>query len=159
MSANAIVARLFSDMQQHVLARMPIYCPTELTVNWRLRIDNDRSVNRWLTGDTMLIRFSSVKTESITMFGNIAIQLIKMIGASGAVPGGLSAEDIPDALQRLREQLQIQVAPKVEPSDVAADSYDKEREPPIALATRAGPLISLLERASTAKVPVMWEKM
>jgi hypothetical protein len=107
----------------------------------------------------MLIRFSSVKTESITMFGNVAVQLIKMLGASGGVPGGLSAEDIPAALQRLREQLQIQPAATIEASDVAPNKHEKDREQPIALSTRAGPLISLLERASAAKVPVMWEKM
>ena len=109
----------------------------------------------------MLIRFSSVKTESITMFGNIAAQLIKMLGASGAVPGGLSAEDIPAALLRLREQLQIHAAVKVQSGDAMPNKHDKDkdREPPIALVTRAGPLISLLERAAAAKVPVMWEKM
>jgi hypothetical protein len=107
----------------------------------------------------MLIRFSSVKTESITMFGNVAVQLIKMLGASGAVPGGLSAADIPVALQRLREQLQMQPAAIVEASDAVSDKNEKERDPPVALATRAGPLISLLERASAASVPVMWEKM
>src|SRR4051794_15273398 len=105
----------------------------------------------------MLIRFSSVKTESITMFGNIAVQLIKMLGASGAVPGGLRAEDGPASLLRLREQLQIQATAKMESSE-GSNKHETEREQPIALATRAGPLISLLERASAAKVPVMWEK-
>jgi hypothetical protein len=93
------------------------------------------------------------------MFGTIAIQLIKMLGASGAVPGGLLAEDIPSALQRLREQLQNQTTAKVDSSDAAPDKYDEQRELPTALPTRAGPLISVLERASAAKVPVMWEKM
>ncbi|MGE0113416.1 MAG: DUF1840 family protein [Steroidobacteraceae bacterium] len=30
-------------------------------------------------------------------------------------------------------------------------------EPPLALATRAGPLVGILERADAAKAPVMWE--
>ena len=100
----------------------------------------------------MLVRFSSIKTESITMFGDIAVQLIKMLGASGSIPGAIAAKDIPFALQNLQRQLQSQSQP------AASSDVDKEKEPPIALATRAHPLIDLLKRAATADVPVMWEK-
>ena len=102
----------------------------------------------------MLIRFSSVKTESITMFGDNAVQLIKMLGAGSAVPNAIGAEDLPAAIKRLREQLQTQTATE---KAVTIDA-DDESEPATSLATRAVPLLSLLERAAAAKVPVMWEK-
>jgi hypothetical protein len=103
----------------------------------------------------MLVRFSSIKTESITMFGDNALPLIKMLGASGAVPGAVAAEDLPAAIRRLHDQLQSHAAAD---TDAPVDK-DREREPPISLATRAVPLLSLLERASAANAPVMWEKM
>jgi hypothetical protein len=103
----------------------------------------------------MLVRFSSTATGSITLFGDSAAQLINMLGASGAIPGAISAEDIPAALKRLRQQLQAQAAtPEQRDGD---DEDNKEREPQIALATRAVPLIDLLERASAGNAPVMWE--
>ena len=42
----------------------------------------------------MLVRFKSPATETITMFGNDAVQLLKLMGATGRVPGGLSEEEI-----------------------------------------------------------------
>lgn len=99
----------------------------------------------------MLVRFKSTATESITMFGDVASQLIKMLGASGAIPSAIAAAEIPAAAERLRSQLQSHVEP-------AADDAD-DREPPIALFTRAGPLLDILKRASAANVPVMWEEV
>lgn len=109
----------------------------------------------------MLVRFSSIKTEPITMFGDVAVQLIKMLGATGAVPGALAAADIPAALSCLRQQLQIAA---VSESDVSnskqdEDDDDEKHETPVALATRAGPLIDLLERASAGNAPLMWEAL
>lgn len=108
----------------------------------------------------MLIRFSSIKTESITMFGNVALQLIGMLGASGNIPGAIGAEDIPAAVKRLRQQLQMQTsaAAIVGVSEEASNQDDEDDGPPIALATRAGPLIDILERAGAANVAVMWDK-
>ncbi len=104
----------------------------------------------------MLIRFSSVETQSITLFGDIAMKLITMMGASGTIPGAIGAEDIPAAVQRLRQQLNA--AAKTDTENMEGDQDEKDRELPVALATRAGPLIDILERAAAAKAPVMWEK-
>jgi Domain of unknown function (DUF1840) len=106
----------------------------------------------------MLVRFSSTKTESITMFGDVAVQLIGLLGASGAIPGAIGPEDIPAAVQRLRQHLKSSQAPHSERSEAGRDKGDaKNCEPPVALATRAEPLIGLLERAAAAKAPLMWE--
>jgi hypothetical protein len=109
----------------------------------------------------MLVRFSSTATGTITMFGDSATQLIKMLGASGAIPGAISADDIPAALQRLRQQLQAHAAASAtseqHDADEDKDDDEQDQQPQIALATRAIPLIDLLERASTGDAPVMWE--
>ena len=106
----------------------------------------------------MLVRFSSIKTEPLTMFGDIAVQLIRMMGASGSVPGAIAAEDIPAAIRRLRQQLQLHAAarpPSAKSDD--EDDEDDEHESPIELATRAAPLLDLLERASAGNAALMWE--
>ena len=106
----------------------------------------------------MLVRFSSIKTESIIMFGDVAVQLIKVLGASGVIPGAIRAEDIPAAVRRLRQHLQTHTAPNPEPSNAVRDEdNESDREPPVALATRAAPLIDLLERSAAGDAPVMWE--
>lgn len=104
----------------------------------------------------MLVRFSSTKTESITMFGDVAIPLIRMLGASGRIPGAISAADIPAALSALRQQLAAEPPP---PADATSDDDNADdREPPVPLRNRAIPLIALLERAAAAQVPVMWDR-
>jgi Domain of unknown function (DUF1840) len=106
----------------------------------------------------MLVRFSSLETESVLMFGDVASQLIRMLGASGAVPGAIDAESIPAAVQRLRQQLALQGAAGTSPSGkTKEDDADQVPEPPVGLGIRAQPLIDILERAAAAKVPVMWE--
>lgn len=105
----------------------------------------------------MLVRFSSVKTDSITMFGDVAVQLVRMLGGSGNIPGAMAAEDLPAAVGRLKGELARLSGGQAEPV-AAGDDDDPNRERPVALATRALPLIDLLNRAAAAKAAVMWER-
>lgn len=116
----------------------------------------------------MLVTFSSTATESITLFGDVAVTLIKMMGSSGRVPSALGADEVSAALQRLEsaiQQLRVQLhaqpaAPPAMNEDWGSDDQkddDKDREPPVDLATRAVPLIALLKRAAAAHAPVMWQ--
>jgi hypothetical protein len=50
----------------------------------------------------MLITFQSRAYPNITLFGNVALQLIRLMGHSGSVPGAILAENVPEALMRLR---------------------------------------------------------
>jgi hypothetical protein len=104
----------------------------------------------------MLVKFSSTATESITMFGDAASQLIKMMGATGNVPGALSAEDLPAAIARLKAQL-LQQANASSDEQIDEDDEDKP-QPSVSLAMRATPLIDLLQRSSDRNAPVMWER-
>jgi Domain of unknown function (DUF1840) len=115
----------------------------------------------------MLVTFRSSATESITMFGDIAVQLLRLMGATGKVPGGLDAEEVQTALRKLEqetERLRAQTnadtpARPADNEDWATDEdKDLKRERPIPVETRAVPLLSLLKRAAAAKVPVVWER-
>lgn len=113
----------------------------------------------------MLVTFRSEATESITMFGDAAQSLLKLMGATGRVPGALNAEDVPAALQKLESEVEAlkaataaTAAPAATNEDSAADpDRDGESPRPVPLVSRAIPLLSLLKRAAAAKVGVMWE--
>jgi hypothetical protein len=102
----------------------------------------------------MLITFSTPAYPKITMFGDIAVKLLKLMGHSGKIPGALSAGDVPAALQKLRAGVQAQAATEPE----TAENDDPAAEPRVGLATRAFPLIELLEAAAAAEKEVMWDQ-
>jgi hypothetical protein len=115
----------------------------------------------------MLVTFRSTATESITMFGDVAIELLKLMGATGKVPGALNPEDVPPALHKLESALdQITIQQNTATPAVPADNEDspaddgKELErpqPPVTLPTRAVPLVSIMKRAAAAHKELMWE--
>jgi len=105
----------------------------------------------------MLVTFHSKAWSSITLFGDVAVALLKMTGHSGTVPSALLAADIPAALARLQQALatapQEENQPGVEP-----DAADADAPPPVGLRLRAHPLIELLSAAAQQKADVMWEE-
>jgi Domain of unknown function (DUF1840) len=114
----------------------------------------------------MLVIFRSPATDSITMFKDVAVELLKLMGATGRIPGGLSAADTRAALTRLeaaidRIRVETHAPTPARPADnedwAADEDKDVDREPPVAIAARAVPLISLLKRAAAADAVVTWE--
>jgi len=106
----------------------------------------------------MLITFDS-KAGRVTMFGDVAVHLLKMMGHSGTVPSALLAADIPAALQRLEKSLEhpppLPKKPEDETKDTADDG-DEGREPPVSVNQRAFPLVQLLRAAAAQKADVLW---
>ncbi|WP_260291609.1 DUF1840 domain-containing protein [Sedimenticola hydrogenitrophicus] len=100
----------------------------------------------------MLVTFSSPAYADITMFGDVALRLLKLMGHSGTVPGALLAEDVPAALARLQAAI---AAEKRLPEVKTADAEDDE--PAVTLPHRALPLIELLKAAAKAECDVMWD--
>lgn len=98
----------------------------------------------------MLVTFHTKAYADITMFGDIAVRLLKMMGLSGTVPSALMPEDIPAALAKLKAALQKQE------EDIPPENT--EDEPPVSLLLRAKPLIDLLEAAQAASAEVIWDK-
>lgn len=98
----------------------------------------------------MLVTFKTNVHADITLFGDVALTLLKMMGHSGTIPSAIAAEDVPAALQRL--QAAIELSKNAESSNTEDDA-----EPHIGIAKRALPVIELLSKAVTAKTYVMWE--
>jgi hypothetical protein len=99
----------------------------------------------------MLVKFDS-KVGAITMFGDIAVALLKAMGNSGTVPGALLATDIPPALERLK------AAAAAVPAQEGGRDEQERKEPRISFRQRAYPLIDLLERSAKAGADVLWDK-
>ena len=98
----------------------------------------------------MLLTFSSPAYANITMFGDVALQMLKLMGRSATVPGALLAGDIPAALQRLETAVAAdKQSPEPEPSE--------EGETAVSFSQRALPLIELLKAAAKDKCNVMWD--
>jgi Domain of unknown function (DUF1840) len=118
----------------------------------------------------VLVVFRSPATESITMFKDVAVELLRLMGATGRIPGGLDAADTRTALTRLetaidRIRAETHAETPARPADnedwgAEEDEEDKDldREPPVAIAARAVPLLSLLKRAAAADAAMTWEE-
>lgn len=100
----------------------------------------------------MLVTFSSRPSADITMFGDIAISLIKLMGHTGTVPSAFSAEDVPAALVLL--EAAVEEAKQLPEPEVAID--DEEEVSAVGLPQRALPLIKMLRAAVSDKSYVMW---
>ncbi|EGQ8009783.1 DUF1840 domain-containing protein [Vibrio parahaemolyticus] len=106
----------------------------------------------------MLITFRCHSHSNVTMFGDIAIKMIKMMGHSGTVPGSISAQDVPDALSKLTSALSAKNAAEENlPTDVDVDEEEEQAEPAVSLGRRAFPLIELLKSAIKEECEVMWD--
>ncbi len=98
----------------------------------------------------MLVTFTCEAYADITMFGDIAKRLLKMMGHSGSVPGAIRAADLPEAIATLRQALE-HAGHGEAPGPRAADDERK-----VSLSQRALPLLELLEAASRSECSVMW---
>ena len=103
----------------------------------------------------MLVTFETKAHANITMFGEVAVALLKLMGHSGAVPSALLAEDVPAALERLRAAVSENPDTPLDPATEKGDKGNGE-ERHVSLGHRALPLIQLLEAAAAAKENVMW---
>ncbi|MEP7706577.1 DUF1840 domain-containing protein [Paraglaciecola sp. 25GB23A] len=100
----------------------------------------------------MLVTFSCRATANITMFGDVAVQLIKMMEHSGTVPSAILAKDVASALRHLEAAL----ATTKEKSKPEVSEEDNEEGSFVSLPNRASPLIAMLEAAIQDESNVSW---
>ena len=100
----------------------------------------------------MLIKFQSVAAGEMLMFGDTAETLLKMMGLTGHLQGGIKASEIPSAIQRLQAALTGQPAP------AKNDEEDEKARPSVGLRQRAFPLIEFLRRSAAEDADVMWDR-
>lgn len=97
----------------------------------------------------MLVTFTTKAYADITMFGDIALAMLKMMGHSGTVPSAIRAEDVPEALSRLTAAINAVKAPP---------ATEKETDDSaVSMPHRALPLIALLTAAAKENCDVMWK--
>jgi Domain of unknown function (DUF1840) len=105
----------------------------------------------------VLVTFRSNAWGNVTMFGDVAVTLLKMMGHSGTVPSALLARDIPSALARLKQALAA-IEPEVAGrEDQPAGDEQDDAPPPVGLSLRAYPLIEMLTAAAAQDCDVMWQ--
>jgi len=83
----------------------------------------------------MLVKFES-EVGSVTMFGDIAVTLLKMMGHSGTVPSALLAKDIPAAAGQLKSALAITADSDATPGEEGEGSRVSLRRSRLAIAKR-----------------------
>ncbi|MEO8333209.1 MAG: DUF1840 domain-containing protein [Gallionella sp.] len=94
----------------------------------------------------MLVTFTTDAYADITMFGDVALSMLKMMGHSATVPGAILAADVPVALRRLKAAI-----------DAEKSSPPVLNEPEVSMAHRGLPLINLLVAAAKSESNVMWK--
>lgn len=99
----------------------------------------------------MLVTFTTEAHANITMFGDNALEALKMMGHSATVPGAIKAEDVPEALSRLKAS--------TESGNIPPPMVNKNAdEPVVSMAHRILPLIDLLSAAAKANSYVTWDQ-
>jgi hypothetical protein len=98
----------------------------------------------------MLVTFTTDAYADITMFGDVALKMLKMMGHSATVPGAIRAEDVPQALSRLRAAID---AEKSSPP-LAVKNSDEQV---VSMPNRALPLMNLLAAAAKEETYVSWK--
>jgi hypothetical protein len=98
----------------------------------------------------VLVTFTTKPYADITMFGDVALAILKMMGHSGTIPSAIRAEDVPVALRRLKAAIEAEKSP--------TPNVEKGKdEPVVSMAHRALPLINLFAAAERAECSVMWK--
>lgn len=108
---------------------------------------------------SMIVNFST-RFDRLTMFAEPALTLLGMLGHSARIPGAILVAELPAALGQLRAGL---AESGHVPSPAPAPQVDDEdgrrpRDPPVDLATRAVPLIAMIERAIAGGSDLMWDR-
>ena len=108
----------------------------------------------------MLVTFKSASSADVIYFGDVAKQMMKLMGKEAADKGIVTVEQLPAAIARLeaaiaddkarhREHLQAD-----EPQKEAAE--DGGERPFVSLTRRALPLLEMLKAALAESKPVVW---
>jgi hypothetical protein len=108
----------------------------------------------------MLVTFRTKAYANITMFGDVAKQLLEIMGHSGTIPSAIKAEDVPIALARLETAIAQRRAAAA--AEVPEDARDRDRDDydaprTVSLSQRAVPMLELLRAAAAEKADVMWD--
>ena len=103
----------------------------------------------------MLVTFICKNFYNITMFGDDAQRLLKIMGHNGKIPGVILAQDVPQFLQQLKDG--IKDNKKKSTHSAPLNCVDNSDDRIIELSHRALPLIELFNTAVKEKCDVIWK--
>jgi len=95
-----------------------------------------------------MIFFQTKHHADVSMFDDIALKLISLMGHSATVPGALTEEEVEQAMNKLSDAAES-------PSAQSGDDWEDDS---VSLAHRAQPLLELLDAAHRNHDHVIWEK-
>ena len=102
----------------------------------------------------MLVTFKTPAYADIIMFGDVAKQLLKMMGHSGTMPSAMVAAEVPAALDRLKRAVEAERVSEDQKPPEGVEAGDQS----VSLKYRALPLIELLTAATRTHCDVRWDK-
>lgn len=107
-----------------------------------------------------LIVFRSKAAGEIYMFAETARRIFDILGRPEAPRGVITAEQVPDAIERLTAAVEEEKA-QMKAAEAEADVQDKEGSDAVSaraitLGQRAFPLLEMLRAANKSKVDVTW---
>lgn len=106
----------------------------------------------------MIVKFQSVATADVIMFGDVARRLLEALGKEPTARGVFTPEEYPGAVTRLNALVEAEKAvkkgekPALHVAEVGVEPHEL-----IGLGIRARPLIQMFEQAGKSKKPVTWE--
>lgn len=105
----------------------------------------------------MIVTFRTKAHGNVTMFGDVAVALLKLGGLSGNVPTAILAADVSGVMERLRAAVEEHghTTPQPAAAGSAERRDDETAEPLVPLGHRARPLLELLRAASAAGADVL----
>lgn len=108
----------------------------------------------------MLVKFSSTSGQSLSMFEDQAVKMLRALDMSGNIPGAINSEDLQTALDHFEESTQKE-AEAEQPIVISDDVFDDERKAierqVVSAKARAFPLMELLRIAIKKQKSVMWD--
>lgn len=112
----------------------------------------------------MLITFKSRASGDVMMFGNVALEILEIMGKGKESKGIITVEDLPDAIARLvkaADDNRAEARAKLAEMDAHIATLDDEQaildaKSVVHLCQRAVPLIELMALALKKQMPVTW---
>jgi hypothetical protein len=109
----------------------------------------------------MLITFRSRASGDVMMFGDVAGQMLKIIGKEPADKGIITVAQLPDAIAALTSAIVADTAAGTEHSGSGQveteTSQDGSQDQFVSASQHAQPLLELFEWSLKADDPVLWE--
>jgi hypothetical protein len=107
-------------------------------------------------GSDMLITFKSGVCADVMMFGDVARQMMELMGKAPDSRGVITVEQMPAAIARLRQAVAEDRRLHAAPPAGGDEEEEEERRNRVSVTQRALPLIDLLECSLREESAVTW---